>query len=183
MAKKKTKKTKFSAHVVRQYIRKHSAIAARVVVALLVFGMQFIYKDSESGQSISFETKVKTSCLIENHDCKIAKKSKVESQKDSHSKSKPAKQNPADCLQYQSVINQYNTAIKNSFAQTNQQADNARANAQNSGESYQSFDTNLNNIFNAYNNNVTAIYHNYSAQVGKCKDQLNPPTLFNMFNP
>jgi LAS superfamily LD-carboxypeptidase LdcB len=187
MAKKRTKKTEFNVRTVELYIKKHSAVVARIVVALIivnfVIGMQFIYKDSRSKQSITPSTQNMASCLIENHDCTVMKKSNAKSKRDTKTNRKTQDQNAANCLPYQTVINLYNTVTTNALNQTNQQADSVRANAQNSGQSYQDFDNSLNNIFSSYNSNVISIYNSYSLKLGDCKSQLNPPALFNMFNP
>jgi hypothetical protein len=188
MAKKKVQKNKLDKASIKLYASMHSAILARIIVGLTVIvfivGMQLIYKNSFSKQAVvSPDASVKTVCLIENKSCINKNQLKQSKPSHKHAPKKTAQIDQAGCEQYQTLIAQYDQATTKEFNQVNQQADNARSQAQNNGESYQDFDSNLNSIFSSYNNNVTALYNSYSAQVGSCKDELTPPSTFNMFTP
>ncbi len=66
---------------------------------------------------------------------------------------------------------------------TNNEIDNLRQTAQNSGESYQSFDTQANTIFSAYDQQVTLTYNAYTAALNGCQADEPPPIIFSMFTP
>jgi hypothetical protein len=106
-----------------------------------------------------------------------------ESKKQKIHTNKPQTINKKICTPTPTLDQSYLEKSANELQNTNIEIDNLRQTAQNSGESYQSFDSQANAIFNSYNEQVTAIYRTYITALNGCSMHEPSPIIFSMFSP
>jgi uncharacterized protein YoxC len=91
--------------------------------------------------------------------------------------------NPAQCHTSTEQVLSYQNLLASELNQINRTIDNLRQAAMVSGESYQSFDSQVNTAFASYNANVESAYTTIRQTMNGCPITIASPTYFNSFTP
>jgi hypothetical protein len=91
--------------------------------------------------------------------------------------------NMKQCISNTVLNAAYSQSAATELQNLNMQVDSLRQAAQISGETYQSFDSQANSLFNNYNLQSTENYAAYIKSLGGCSSYIAAPIDFSMFTP
>jgi hypothetical protein len=123
-------------------------------------------------------------CVISKAGCERLLMEQIKFAARKQSNVKIASANTLHCKLLETQINHsYESNLLANLKLTNTGVDNARHNAEITGESYNEFDNQVNNITAIYNKNIESLYQTGNSDLHNCHDTLTAPILFQAFTP